>query len=311
MGVIQAAFFGKDWITIQMKEGLSARSVSSLPDGLRNGIESLAGLSMDHVRVHYNSSQPGQLNAVAYAQGTNIHISPGQENHLPHEAWHVVQQAQGRVRPTIQMKAEANPLPVTLRNGVESLSGLSMDHVRVHYNSAQPAQLNALAYAQGTDIHVSPGQERHLPHEAWHVVQHAQGRVRPTIQMKPGPHARPVSSPLTTIGLPLPPEVRKKMESALGANFSNVRVHVGLGAEQIGAVAFTCGDRIHFAPGQYNPHTLKGQILLGHELTHVVQQREGRVKSPFGGGGVAIVQDQALEDEADRVGLRAATSAMS
>jgi hypothetical protein len=61
-----------------------------------------------------------------------------------------------------------------------------MDHVRVHYNSAQPAQLNALAYAQGSDIHLAPGQERHLPHEAWHVVQQAQGRVLPTLQLNDG-----------------------------------------------------------------------------------------------------------------------------
>ena len=61
-----------------------------------------------------------------------------------------------------------------------------MDHVKVHYNSAQPAQLNALAYAQGSDIHVAPGQEKHLPHEAWHVVQQAEGRVKPTTQMKGG-----------------------------------------------------------------------------------------------------------------------------
>ena len=77
-------------------------------------------------------------------------------------------------------------LPDNLKAGIESLSGFSMDSVRVHYNSSQPAQLNALAYAQGTDIHVAPGQERHLPHEAWHVVQQAQGRVKPTTQMKGG-----------------------------------------------------------------------------------------------------------------------------
>ena len=77
-------------------------------------------------------------------------------------------------------------LPSQLKAGIEALSGLSMDHVRVHYNSSQPAQLNALAYAQGSDIHLAPGQERHLPHEAWHVVQQAQGRVRPTMQMKGG-----------------------------------------------------------------------------------------------------------------------------
>ena len=61
-----------------------------------------------------------------------------------------------------------------------------MDNVKVHYNSSKPAQLNALAYAQGTDIHVGAGQEKHLPHEAWHVVQQAQGRVKPTMQMKDG-----------------------------------------------------------------------------------------------------------------------------
>ncbi len=77
-------------------------------------------------------------------------------------------------------------LPHPLRAGIESLSGISMDNVRVHYNSSRPPELNALAYAQGTDIHLAPGQERHLPHEAWHVVQQAQGRVRPTAQLKEG-----------------------------------------------------------------------------------------------------------------------------
>jgi hypothetical protein len=77
-------------------------------------------------------------------------------------------------------------LPDHLKSGIESLSGMSMDHVKVHYNSPQPAQLNAHAYAQGSDIHVAPGQEQHLPHEAWHVVQQAQGRVKPTMQMKSG-----------------------------------------------------------------------------------------------------------------------------
>lgn len=78
-------------------------SPAGLPDDLKSGIESLSGISMDHVKVHYNSSQPKQLNAHAYAQGTDIHLAPGQERHLSHEAWHIVQQAQGRVRPTMQM----------------------------------------------------------------------------------------------------------------------------------------------------------------------------------------------------------------
>ena len=78
---------------------------TGLPDNLKSGIESLSGISMNGVKVHYNSPQPAQLNALAYAQGMHIHVAPGQEQHLPHEAWHVVQQAQGRVQPTMQMMA--------------------------------------------------------------------------------------------------------------------------------------------------------------------------------------------------------------
>ena len=77
-------------------------------------------------------------------------------------------------------------LPDRLKAGLETLSGLAMDDVRVHYESSKPAQLGALAYAQGRDIHLAPGQQRHLPHEAWHVVQQAQGRVRPTLQLTGG-----------------------------------------------------------------------------------------------------------------------------
>lgn len=75
-------------------------------------------------------------------------------------------------------------LPDKLKSGIENLSGYSMDDVRVHYNSAKPADLQAHAYAQGTDIHIASGQEKHLPHEAWHVVQQKEGRVKPTRQLK-------------------------------------------------------------------------------------------------------------------------------
>lgn len=86
--------------------------------------------------------------------------------------------------PVAQLKPNNTGLPDNVKTGIENLSGYSMDDVRVHYNSAKPAQLQALAYTQGTDIHVAPGQEKHLPHEAWHVVQQKQGRVQPTTQMQ-------------------------------------------------------------------------------------------------------------------------------
>ena len=82
-----------------------------------------------------------------------------------------------------QQKPNNTGLPDNLKAGVESLSGFSMDDVKVHYNSSQPATVQALAYTQGMDIHVAPGQERHLPHEAWHVAQQLAGRVEPTTEV--------------------------------------------------------------------------------------------------------------------------------
>jgi len=84
----------------------------------------------------------------------------------------------------LQRKEATNGLPAGLKAGVESLSGQSMSDVTVHRNSDKPAQLQAHAYAQGSDIHLGPGQEQHLPHEAWHVAQQKQGRVAPTTQLK-------------------------------------------------------------------------------------------------------------------------------
>ncbi len=106
-------------------------------------------------------------------------------------------------------------------------------------------------------------------------------------------------------GQPLPAAVRQKMESFFGTSFGDVRVHVGSQASAIGALAFTQGSSLYFAPGQYNPNTPRGQQILAHELTHVVQQRAGRVRNPFG-SGVAVVQDRSMEAEAERMGHLAA-----
>lgn len=85
----------------------AAPNRTRLPDGLKSGIESLSGMDMSDVRVHANSAEPAQLGALAYAQGNDIHVASGQEQHLPHEAWHVVQQREGRVQPTTQMAGVA------------------------------------------------------------------------------------------------------------------------------------------------------------------------------------------------------------
>jgi hypothetical protein len=108
-------------------------------------------------------------------------------------------------------------------------------------------------------------------------------------------------------GSPLPAPLLAKMEAAFGADFSGVRVHVGPQAARIGAIAFTTGNDLYFAPGRYQPGSVQGQQLIGHELAHVIQQRQGRVRTPH--SGVAVVSDRALEAEADRLGMRAAMHA--
>jgi Domain of unknown function (DUF4157) len=85
--------------------------------------------------------------------------------------------------PIERPKENHTGLPDTLKAGIENFSGISLDDVKVHYYSPKPAEVQALAYTQGTNIHVGPGQEKHLAHEAWHVVQQKQGRVRPTTRI--------------------------------------------------------------------------------------------------------------------------------
>lgn len=84
-------------------------------------------------------------------------------------------------------------------------------------------------------------------------------------------------------GSPMDTQVQAKMESAFGSSFSDVNIHTDSRADQmaesIGATAFTTGSDIFFRQGQYNPDSRQGQELLGHELTHVVQQRGGSVPS--------------------------------
>lgn len=79
-------------------------------------------------------------------------------------------------------EADSTSIPSPLRTGLEALSGRDLSMVRVHYNSSEPARVNALAYTQGQDIYIAPGQKRHLPHEGWHAAQQMQRRLKPTVQ---------------------------------------------------------------------------------------------------------------------------------
>ncbi|HET9624573.1 MAG TPA: DUF4157 domain-containing protein [Kofleriaceae bacterium] len=122
-----------------------------------------------------------------------------------------------------------------------------------------------------------------------------------TLQRQPASHD-------ASAGAPLPPDVRADMEHALGADFAAVRIYQDGEAEAVGALAFTRGTRIHFAPGRYDPYSAAGRQLLGHELTHVAQQAQGRVSATTQVHGQATNDDPALEHEADHRGAQAASA---
>ena len=95
--------------TVQRSE---APNTTGIPDGLKTKMEGTFGTRLDHLQLKTNSSFPGKVGAIATAQGNRIDIAPGHYNPntatgqklIGHEAWHTVQQAQGRVKPTMQMK---------------------------------------------------------------------------------------------------------------------------------------------------------------------------------------------------------------
>jgi len=134
------------------------------------------------------------------------------------------------------------------------------------------------------------------------AVQRAVGAAR--LAAAPAPAMmllRPQTLQLSPGGQPLPSAVRHRMESLLGADLSEVRIHQGAQPAAIDAVAFTAGSHIYFAPGQYRPTEPAGQRLLAKQLTYVLQQRAGMARNPHG-RGMVLVRDPALDAQAEQLG---------
>jgi Domain of unknown function (DUF4157) len=112
---------------------------TGMPDQLKANLEAMSGFDLSDVRVHRNSPKPARLSAFAYAQGNEIHLGPGQEQHLPHEAWHVVQQMQGRVR----SEEIINGVPISLDHSLElEADQMGRRGVEVVSGAIRPAKLS-------------------------------------------------------------------------------------------------------------------------------------------------------------------------
>ena len=172
---------------------------------------------------------------------------------------------------TFEPRSNDTGLPDHLKAGIEQLSGFDMNDVRVHFNSSRPARLQALAYTQGTDIHVAPGQARHLPHEAWHVAQQKQGRVQPTFQLKGEKvnydqrleHEADAMGERAIQAGSAASETQRKADQSPSGSGSSLQAWNGQPSGQA-----------HF---ESEPN---GTVGAAHELTHILQQTSGRQHNP-------------------------------
>lgn len=106
--------------------------------------------------------------------------------------------------------------------------------------------------------------------------------------------------------------VISQMEGAFGTDFSNVNIHTGSDKPaELGAKAYTTGQDVFMGQGEYQPGTSSGNELLAHELTHVVQQSQGRVNPTTSVNGQAVNDSSTLENEADSVASKVTSGTLS
>jgi len=163
-----------------------AENRTGMPDQLKMGLEQLSGMDLSSVRVLSNSSKPSQLNALAYTQGQDIHLGPGQEKHLPHEGWHAVQQMQGRVNPrTHRNGASINDDPGLEREA--DVMGAKANRQRGEPGQIEGSKIggavqrrpgtDAVQRAQGSVVQMNPLAFAGLSAEAWAMASTVAGVI--------------------------------------------------------------------------------------------------------------------------------------
>ncbi len=191
-----------------------------------------------------------------------------------------------------------------------------MDGLSMAFSASEPVQMQE-EEEEEIQKKEAPVQQQFEEGQEKEEEKPVQGKAAPAQFMVEKEGEKPIQAkdlhtPIQTISTgtatKMPEGVQAKMQGSFGTDFSNVNIHQNdNSATEMGALAYTQGNDVHFASGQYNPNTQAGQELLGHELTHVVQQREGRVKPTKQGKGLSVNDNPSLEHEADVMGARAAT----
>ena len=203
------------------------------------------------------------------------------------------------------LRVQAQRQPSALDQGEKGQAQLSPPAFQL---KADPLQRESMPEEEELQMKANPLQRQDMPEEeemqmkAAPVQREGMPEEEESLQMKPLQRQEGGTSQTG-----LPSEVQADMESSFQTDFSDVRIHANSSqAPEVGALAYTQGSDIHFAPGQFNPGTDQGKELLGHELTHVIQQREGRVSATGAVNGQPLNDDHGLEREADEMGRKAA-----
>ena len=267
---------------------------TGLPDGLKSGMESISGFSLDDVKVYRNSDKPAQLQAYAYAQGTNIHLGPGQEKHLPHELGHVVQQKQGRVKATTQLKGTVS---INDNDGLETEADLLGNKALAFAgNENTTLQKKAIPnkniaqlkkWKDGHELAASdPGFKQHKPRWIEDVSPPAPAKQEPAPTPTPAPADAGGVAPAPPAPAPIPtpaPTIEKTYSDAdrakVDAEIARInKESPNLISDQASEIIGSIGDGIKAETTQY---TVK-ELVNGEEkeVTHNLDGTKEEARDP-------------------------------
>ena len=276
--LLQGKFATRETSAQLQGDGGEAENRTGMPGRLKAGLEQLSGMDLSGVRVHNNSSKPEQVNALAYTQGQDIHVGPGQEKHLPHEGWHAVQQMQGRVKPTMQAKGMSINDDAALEREAD-VTGAKAPQMKREEQATTgiPGEAIGTSEREGRLNFLSTGGTARTLMRTFEGSLDQGGKPDQN-NVAAGADAA-VKSAESSSGSPLPGSIRSRFESSLGADLSSVRVHTGPksadAAGAVGARAYTVGQDIHFGEGHYDRSSDGWTHVIAHEVAHTVQQQGG------------------------------------
>ncbi|MCO4770088.1 MAG: DUF4157 domain-containing protein [Deltaproteobacteria bacterium] len=306
----------------QVKQGIGGGA--PLDTKTREYMEWRFGVSFEKVRVHTGPKADAQSKALfahAFALGADVSFQsntyrPGTvegDRLLAHELTHVVQA--GLARPLTDEehralgggKAAFKTTETTSAISAKAAGTLPTGALAKSGSVSSPTDSFEIEADNTADLVVRHGRAQQAKVRRDLAAADARAREEEKKQQQNGAAAK-VDAALQGGGRALPTDVKGKLEALFGRNLDGVKIHddnrAADAADAVQAHAFTVGQDVVFGSGEYRPGTSEGDALIAHEVTHVVQNMEGRGGQATGevdGVGVTSVSDQ-VEREAYAIG---------